>query len=572
MDVGLLVEMARGDRPVPLVLRNARVIDVLGGEIVETHVGVAHSRIVGFGDFLADTVIDLEGAWLAPGFIDAHVHVESAMVPPGEFARAVVPHGTTTVVTDPHEIANVLGLEGIRFMFDSAKYGPLSMYVMASSCVPATGFATSGAVLRGYDIVPLKSDPWVLGLAEVMNVPGVVTGDEEVLSKLKGFDSMPIDGHSPGLSGPILQAYVAAGVQSDHECTRVEEAREKLRLGMMVLIREGSVAHNLRDLLPLVTPANQHRTCFCTDDRHPADLLDEGHIDHLVRLAIAGGLDPITAIGMATWNPATHFRLWDRGAITPGRRADLVVFHDLGAPRPHMVFRGGQLVARDGRMTIPPPDRPLRPLRGTMNVAWDRVDFAIPLAGRVARVIGLVPDRLETLDLRAVPRSVDGRAESDPASDLLKVAVIERHLASGRTGMGFVRGLGLQRGAIASSVAHDHHNLVVAGVDDRSMLTAVRHVANLQGGWVVAEGDRVLAAVPLPLAGLMSDQPLTVVREEIDRAHAAAAGLGATIRSPFMMLSFVGLEVIPRLRLTDRGLVDVDRFDIVPLWDEKGAG
>ncbi len=566
MELGELIRYARGDEPADLLIRDARVVDVLSGEIVETNVAVVRSRIVGLGDYEARETIDLEGAYLAPGLIDAHVHIESSLVTPSEFARAVVPRGTTTVVTDPHEIANVLGLDGIRFMFESAKDGPLSMFVMASSCVPATAMETNGAMLRSYDLASFKTDPWVLGLAEVMNFPGVVQGDGEVLDKLREFEGLVLDGHCPGLTGKELMAYAAAGIGSDHECTTVEEAREKLRLGMTIFIREATNARNLKDLLPLVTPRNQHRICFCTDDRQPADLLDHGHIDYMIRTAIAEGIDPLTALRMATWNPADYFRLHDRGAVTPGRRADLIAFADLEAPAPHLVWRGGRLVARDGEMVVPRPDRRPYPLRSTINVAWDRVDLAIPAAGASLRVIGVVPDQLVTESLVAEPTVVDGLAVADPERDLLKLAVIERHRASGAVGLGFVRGFGLERGALASSVAHDHHNLVVVGADDGSMLTAARHAASLGGGMVVAEGDEILAALALPLAGLMSERRVAGVREDLDRTLAAAHRLGTPLHDPFMAMSFLGLEVIPSLKLTDQGLVDVDRFEIVPLW------
>jgi adenine deaminase len=563
-----LLSFARGDRPAQLILRNARVVNVLSGEIVPTNIAIVRSRIVGLGDYEAEESLDLEGAFVAPGLIDAHVHVESSLVPPAEFARAVVPRGTTTVVTDPHEIANVLGLDGIRFMFESAKYGPLSMYVMASSCVPATSMETSGAVLRSYDLASFKADPWVLGLAEVMNFPGVVWGDAEVLEKIRGFNDKVIDGHCPGLSGKELAAYVAAGCQSDHECTTLEEAREKLRLGLTLFLREATNARNLKTLLPLVTPENHHRLCFCTDDRQPADLLDEGHIDFMVRVAIAEGIDPIMALRMATWNTASYFRLHDRGAITPGRRADLMVFSDLQAPRAEIVFRGGQLVSRDGEMTIPRPERPPHPLRSTMNIDWSRVDFSIRADGDRARVIGVVPDQLVTLPLTEEISSQDGRALVDTERDLLKIAVIERHRASGSVGKGFVKGTGLRRGALASSIAHDHHNLIVIGADDESMQLAARRTAELGGGMVVAAGGEVLAEVPLPYGGLMSDQPIETVRKQLDAALAVAHELGTPLHDPFMAMSFLGLEVIPSLKLTDQGLVDVDQFEMVPLWVE----
>ncbi len=564
MDLKSLIRHARGDDPADVLLRNGRVVNVLSGEIVATDVALAGEHVVGFGDYPASREIDLAGAFVSPGFIDAHVHIESAMVPPSEFARAVVPRGTTTVVTDPHEIANVLGLEGIRFMFDSAKYGPLSMYVMAPSCVPATRMATNGAVLHGYDLFPLKSDPWVLGLAEMMNFPGVVGGEDAVLEKIGAFQDRVIDGHAPQLSGRPLQAYAAAGVTSDHESTSAEEALEKLRLGLMVFIREGSVARDLDAILPLVNAGTQHRFCFCTDDCQPADLVERGGIDHMVRRSIAAGLDPIQAIRLATWNAAQHFRLHNRGAITPGRRADLVVFDDLRAPVARMVFRNGQLVARDGRMVVEPRPQ-ARMLRGTMNVAWDSVDFRIPAEGRHVRVIGAA-DQLVTRALVEPAALRDGNAVADPGRDLLKIAVIERHMASGAMGRGFVRGIGLRQGAMASSVAHDHHNLVVIGADDRSMMTAARRVAALHGGMVVADGERVLAEVPLPLGGLMSLEPVEVVHRQVAAAVSGARELGSPLRDPFMTMGFLALEVIPALKLTDQGLVDVERFQLVPLW------
>jgi len=568
MDLKSLIRHARGDEPADLLLRNGRIVNVLSGQVEEGSVAIAGEFIVGLGDYAAREEIDLNGAFVAPGFIDAHVHIESALVPPSEFARAVVPRGTTTVVTDPHEIANVLGLEGIRFMFESAKFGPLNMYVMASSCVPATAMATSGAVLHGYDLFPLKSDPWVLGLAEVMNYRGVIGGDDGVLEKIGAFQDRVIDGHGPGLSGVGLQAYVAAGVQSDHESTTAGEALEKLRLGMMVMIREGTVARDLAALVPIVTPANQHRFCFCTDDCQPSDLVERGGIDHAIRSAIALGMDPVSAIRLATWNPAQHFRLHQRGAITPGRRADLVVFDDLQAPRPRLVFRNGALMARDGRMAVPP--RPLsRTLRSTMNVAWDSVDFRIPALGRRARVIGVLADCLVTEALVDEPAIRAGEAFADPSRDLLKIAILERHMASGAMGKGFVRGLGLREGAIASSVAHDHHNLIVAGADDVSMMTAARRVGALHGGMVVASGERVLAEVPLPLGGLMSTEPVEAVKAQVEAAVAAAHALGSRLHDPFMAMSFLSLEVIPALKVTDKGLVDVERMEVVPLWVES---
>ena len=571
MELETLIRQAAGRAPADLLLTNLQLVDVLAGEVYPAEVALAGGVIAGVGPgpgsgYAARETLDLGGAYLAPGLLDAHVHVESAMVPPSEFARAVVPRGTTTVVTDPHEIANVLGLEGIRFMLESAKGSPMSMFVMAPSCVPATHMESSGASLDAVDLASFQSSPWVLGLAEVMNFPGVVGADPAVLAKLRAFAGKVIDGHAPGLSGLALAAYVAAGIGSDHESTTVEEAREKLRLGMTVFLREATNAHNLRTLLPLVTAANQHRFCLCTDDRQPSDLLDQGHMDHLVRMAIAGGLDPVTALRLATWNTAHYFRLHDRGAVTPGRRADLIAFRDLGAPRPHLVLRRGEIVARDGELVPLAGPRPVPHLRGTMSVDWDAVDLAIRAEGQRVRVIGVIPDQLVTEHRVEAATIVGGRAVADPARDLLKMAVIERHRASGGVGAGFVAGLGLKRGALASSVAHDHHNLVVIGADDLSMRAAAQRAAHLGGGMVVAVGEQILAEVPLPLAGLMSDKPIEEVRRRLDLAIAAARELGSTLHDPFMAMSFLALEVIPSLKLTDQGLVDVDRFEQVGLW------
>jgi adenine deaminase len=562
-----LIPIAAGREPADLLLTNLRLVDVLAGEVYPTEVALAGGRIAAVGPgYTAARTLDLGGAYLAPGLLDAHVHVESAMVTPAEFARAVVPRGTTTVITDPHEIANVLGLEGIRFMLECAKGSPLSMFVMAPSCVPATAMETSGASLDAVDLASFQASPWVLGLAEVMNFPGVVAGEEAVVAKLRAFAGKVIDGHAPGLTGPALAAYVAAGIGSDHESTTVEEAREKLRLGMTVFLREATNAHNLRTLAPLVTPFNHHRLCLCTDDRQPSDLLDQGHIDHLVRLAIGSGVEPLVALRLATFNTAQYFRLHDRGAVTPGRRADLIVFADLAEPRPHLVFRRGRLVARDGALLPVEGPRSVPHLRATMSVDWDAVDLAVPAEGTRLRVIGAIANQLVTSHLVDRARIVDGRAVADPARDLLKMAVIERHRGSGAVGKGFVRGLGLARGALASSVAHDHHNLAVIGVDDVSMATAARRAAALGGGLVVAEGEHVLRELALPLGGIMSDRPIEEVRTKLDAAIAAARSLGSPLHDPFMAMSFLALEVIPHLKLTDQGLVDVDRFEQVPLW------
>jgi adenine deaminase len=566
-ELGQLVRVARGDAPAHLVLRNAQLVNVYSGEVYPTDVAIHNARIAAVGDgYQAQEEIDLKGSYLAPGLIDAHVHIESSMVGVRQYAHAVVPRGVTSVVTDPHEITNVLGLDGIRYMFDQAKYGRLSMFVMVPSCVPATSMATAGALLEAKDIVGLQNDPWVLGLAEMMNYPGVINEDPGVLEKIEAFRTRVLDGHAPALSGKALNAYLVAGIGSDHECTTIDEAREKLRLGTYILIREATNSHDLMNLLPLATPDNARRICFCTDDRHPGDLLDQGSVDYLVRTAIQSGVNLVTAIRMATLNTAEWFRMYDRGGIRPGNRADLIVIDNPDEFRVRLVIRSGQIVAENGKML--PFDQPERPtyLRGSMNVNWNSVDFTIPAEGRYAHVIGILPDQLITENRVLEISSAAGVAMPDQERDIAKIAVIERHMASGRVGKGFVQGLGIRRGAIASTIAHDHHNLIVAGTDNISLTTAAGAVADMGGGLAVADGIRILARLPLPVAGLMSTRPITEVRKALDEVIGASRSLGSDLHDPLMTLSFLALEVIPHLKLTDQGLVDVDEFGIIPLW------
>ncbi|MBN1966861.1 MAG: adenine deaminase, partial [Anaerolineae bacterium] len=534
MDLADLVAVARGDQPADLILRNARLVNVFNGEIEATEIVIKRSRVVALGEgYAGEAVVDLAGRFVCPGFIDAHVHIESSLCTPPEFFRAVLAHGVTSVVTDPHEIANVLGLEGVRFMLDAAKYAPASMYVMASSCVPATHMETAGARLDAYDLEPMMSSEWVLGLAEMMNYPGVINGDKGVMAKINLYKDMVLDGHCPGLTGKPLNAYVAAGIQSDHECTTVEEALEKLRLGLHIFIREATNARNLGPLLPMVNERNAHRISFCTDDRQPADLLDEGSIDYMVRRAIEYGIDPVMAIRMGTLNTAEYFHLRDRGAVAPGRRADLVVFSDLQNLVPELVYRGGHLVAQDGEVVADLPHIKSARLRNSMNVRWDEVDFSMPAEGKRARVIGSVPDQLVTHHLIEPIKIKNGFAVSDTERDILKMAVIERHYASGHMGKGFIHGFGLKRGAIAGTVAHDHHNLVVIGADDASMKKAAARVGELGGGLVAVDGEQVLAELPLPIGGLMSHQPIQAVRRGIDALIEASQQLGSPLHDPF---------------------------------------
>jgi len=562
-----LIQVARGEVDVDLLLTNARVVNVFSGDIHRTNVAISRTRIVGLGEYRAKRIIDLEGRYVAPGLIDSHVHIESSMLSIPEYARVVVPHGTTTVVIDPHEIANVLGLDGIRYMLESSKGNPLSVYMMVPSCVPATHLETAGSTLMARDLAPLLREKWVAGLGEMMNYPGVLFRDPQVLAKLEAARGKAIDGHAPGLSGRDLAAYVAAGIGSDHECTTGDEAREKLRLGMHIMVREGTGARNLRDLLPIITAQNSRRCMFATDDRHPSDLLEEGHIDYLVRMAISLGLDPMIAIQMATLNAAEYFGLRDKGAIAPGRRADLVVLDDIEAFRVGMVFRGGELVARDGRPIDGEKPRPAITLRSSMNVAPLSVeDFRIEAQGRRARIIDLVPGQIVTEQLLEEPKVRDGCVVADEQRDIIKLAVVERHLASGNVGRGLVRGFGLKWGAVASSVAHDSHNIIVAGLSDEDMLAAVEETIRMRGGLVAVGRGRVLARLPLPIAGLMSDQSAEEVNGAMMRLRQVTSEMGCTLEDPFMALSFLALPVIPTLKLTDKGLVNVIQFKLVPLF------
>jgi len=571
MDLRSFLPVARGDEHADLVLRNGRVINVFTAEIIRADVAIADDTIVGVGSgYEASEAVDIGGRYVCPGLVASHVHIESAMLTPPQFARAVVPRGTTTAVTDPHEIANVAGVDGIQYMLDASEGLPLTVYVNLPSCVPATHMSTAGAELTADDLVALADLRRVIGLAEFMNVPGAVLGLPGAIEKLLAFQGRVIDGHAPAVSGKWLQAYVGAGPGSDHECLTADEMLEKLRLGMYVFIRESTATKNLRALVPAVTPQNSRRCALGTDDRHPADLLDEGHLDYLIRMAIAEGLDPITVIQMATLNAAEWFRLHDRGAIAPGRRADLVVFSDLKDFQADMVYSGGVLVAQDG---LPVGDWPVPAVddshvRDSVRVDWEQLDFTMEARAGRMRVMGVVPDQAVTEHLVEPANVVGGMATAVPERDLIKIAVIERHNRTGRVGLGFVRGLGLERGALAGSVGHDAHNLTVAGCDDVSMMTAARAVGELGGGLVAAAGDEVLGSVPLPIAGLMSDQPVETVRQQMDRLVAIAKDLGSTLHDPFMALGFLVLEVIPALKLTDQGLVDVERFELVPLWVE----
>lgn len=573
MDLKTRIDIAAGRQPADLVLRNGRIVNVLSGEIHEGDVAVAGERIVGIGRYDGREAIDLKGQYIVPGFIDGHVHIESSLLGVPEYARVVSACGTAAVITDPHEIANVMGVEGIRYLLIASKFCPIYVYVMLSSCVPASHFESAGAELAAADLEPLLANRWVLGLAEMMNFPGVVQGDATCLDKIAMVGDRPVDGHAPGLSGRELCAYVATGIGSDHECTTLAEAREKLRLGLTIMIREGSQARNLNALLPLVRPETSDRFLFVTDDKDVDDLLEEGHMDYMVRRSIAAGLDPILAVKLATINAACYFGLRDLGAIAPGRLASLAVLEDLKECRVTRTYHAGRLVAQDGR-TIQ-HDEPRKPqvLRSTVNVKWlEPGQFVIRApegSHQAVHVIEVLEDRIDTR--RSVERlpAVDGQLLPDPARDICKMAVIERHQASGRTGLGFVRGFGFTGGAIASSVGHDAHNLAVVGTNDADMLAAAIRLVKLRGGLCVVKHGQVLAEVPLPIAGLMSEADAPTLSRQLKALHAAAHAIGGKLRRPFMALSFLTLSVIGELKLTDQGLIDVGQFKRIDLLSTR---
>jgi adenine deaminase len=563
------IKVARGEGRANLLLRNANFINVLSGEIYPADVAIYGDTVVGIGRYEAEQEMDLGGKFLCPGFIDAHVHIESSMVTPLEYARAVVPRGTTAVIIDPHEIANVMGVEGITLMAEMAESIPLETYVMLPCCVPATGMETSGARLDARDLEGLKDKEWVLGLGEVMNFPGVIRCMPDMLEKIEMARGKPIDGHAPGLRGKDLAAYITAGIRSDHECTDPEEAREKLRNGMAILIREGSMAKNLEDLLPLVTSENARRFLFASDDRHPDDLMEEGHLDFILRKSVRLGLSPIMAIQMATINAAEIYGLKDLGAVAPGFRADLVVLDDLKSFSVDRVFKDGKLVARGGKMLAGTlPSKGIEVVNTIHVRSIDPEDLTLRAQGRLAKIIEIIPGQLVTRALVEPATIRDGNAEADPERDILKVAVFERHTASGRIGLGFVRGFGFEGGAMGSSVAHDAHNIVVVGDNNIDMGTAAVKIAEMGGGLVLVQGGKIIGSLALPLAGLMSDKEIEHVVKGLRRMRRMARDMGCKLEDPFMALAFLPLPVIPELRVTDRGLVDVGQFRIVPLFGE----
>lgn len=550
--------VAQGVLPADLILANGRVLDVFNEQLIEADVAIARGVIVGVGRYSNGRVrVDCKGMVIAPSFIDAHVHTESSLLWITEFARAVVPHGTGAVVTDPHEIANIAGLPGLEAMRAAAATLPLRVRFTVPSCVPASPKESPGAVFGPTEIAEMIRWPETVALGELMNFPGVLAADGGIADGLDAVYGMPIDGHAPGLRDRKLQAYIGAGPRSDHESTTLEEAQEKLRAGMMLYIREGSASQNLEALLPLVTDANAHRVCFCSDDRDAHLLLEQGHVDHILRKAIRLGMDPLRAIRLATWSAANHWGFTDLGAVAPGFTANLVVLRDLEQVQVEMTLYAGQLAAESGQMVakIPALKEIPGPLAKSMVLAPVGIsDFRLDPANARQAVVA-IPGEIAT-DLATVePVVVNGEAVADPANDLLKLVCVERHHATGRVGVGYVKGFGLQRGALASSIAHDAHNIIAVGADDASLLAAIATVAESDGGLAAVADGEVIAHMPLPIAGILSDLPLAEAAVQYDAMEAAARSLGSTLPSPFGLLAFMALSVIPKARVTDQGFV-----------------
>lgn len=560
-----LIAVAQGKTLADVVLKNAQCFNVFTGQFETGDVAIIGGYIAGVGKYDGQQEFDLTGKFITPGFIDGHMHIESSMVSPAEFAKVVVPAGTTTLLADPHEIANVAGEKGIQYVLDATTGLPLNIFVMLPSCVPATGLETSGATLTAMELEKFIKHPQVLGLGELMDYPGVLRQDQEVLAKIEMARGKLIDGHAPELTGPKLTAYIAAGIGSEHECVTPAEALERLGQGMYIMLREGSAAKNLLNLLPMVNHRTSRWCMFATDDRHPGDLIALGHINHMVKMAIEWGIDVGTAVQMATINPATYFGLKGTGAVAPGYHADLLVFDDLTSWKPSMVFKAGKIVAEKGKAVFSTPKIADEEIRHTMNLGkLDSSKLQIKASSSWARVMGLVPHQLITNSLEIQVPTLNGQFVQDISQDILKLAVFERHHATGNVGVCLLQGLGMRAGAIASTVAHDSHNVVVIGANDADMMLAVEELSKIQGGIAIVNQGKVLGSLSLPLGGLMSDQDIHTVHKQLEELHHIAADLGVrSCYDPFMTLAFMSLPVIPKLKLTDKGLVDVEKFAVV---------
>jgi adenine deaminase len=561
------IQAARGEIEPDLILKGGRVINVFSREVIEADVAIYDGVIVGLGAYEGARTLDVKGQYICPGFIDGHFHIESTMLSPPELVKAVLPHGTTAIVADPHEIANVLGKKGIRYIIESSRGLPVDFYIMLPSCVPATHLETSGAHLSREDLITFTGERRVLGLAEMMNYPGVITGVNDVLEKITAFCDMVKDGHAPLLTGKDLNAYITAGLRSDHECTGLSEAREKMRLGMHIMLREGTQEKNLKALLPLVSPATVGQCSMVSDDLHPHDLLHRGHLNHLVDMAINYGIDPILAVIMVTLSTARFFGLKDIGAVAPGYQADLLILSSLRPVEVQTVIKNGHIVCEGGHYTAPIRQQSPMDYLTAMNIKpYGPDSFVIPEKGEFIRVIGMIKDQIITKSAVTKAPIENGVVVSDIQKDLIKIAVIERHHNTGNIGLGMVHGFGLKQGALASSIAHDSHNIISVGCNDPDIYKAVKTVETMGGGLAAVKDGEVLARLPLPIAGLMSELPLKQVAHNRKEMIHVSRYLGCHLKEPFMALSFLALPVIPALKITDKGLVDVTQFIHVPLF------
>ncbi len=565
-----IIKVARGLEKADLVIKNANVINVLSEEIHNCDIAISDGIIAGLGkEYEGRKEINANGAYVSPAFIDGHVHLESSMMLPYEFAKAVVPCGTTTVIIDPHEISNVLGLHGISYMHEAVKHLPLNVYTMLPSCVPATPYETSGFDLNSYDLALLIDSPWVLGIAEMMNYSGLLNLDKNVLAKLDLAKSKGkrIDGHAPFLSGKDLCAYAASGVKSDHECTTFEEAIEKIRLGMYIMIREGTAAKDLDALMPVLKEKNTRKCMFVTDDRHPKDL--KVHINDMVRRAVDAGVDAIKAIQIGSLNTAEYFGLKNQGAIAPGYKADLLILPDLKTFKPDIVIKDGKVAAENGQLVKAFTKFEKPSVRSSINVRWiEKRDFTIKGTSKFVNTIEIIPHQLVTKASVCEAKFEDGKLNSNTDTDTLKILVMERHRATGNIGKGFVKGFNLKSGAIASTVAHDSHNMIIVGTNDSDMYTAAVELVKMQGGKVVVNNGKVIAKLPLPIAGLMSDRDFDYVIQHCDKLNEAVKQLGCTLDDAFMTMSFLSLPVIPELKITDKGLFSTKKWDFVKINPE----
>ncbi len=566
-----IINVARGLDKADLVIKNANIVNVLSEEIHKADIAIADGIIAGISDnYSGEKEIDVNGAYVTPSFIDGHVHLESSMMLPSEFAKAVLPAGTTTVIIDPHEISNVFGLHGISFMHEAVKNLPIDVYTMLPSCVPATPFETSGFDLNSYDLSLVIDKPWVLGIAEMMNFPGVLNLDKNVMAKLELAKSRNkrIDGHAPFLSSKDLCAYISSGVKSDHECTNPSEAIEKLRLGMYLMIREGTAAKDLDALIPVLKECNTRKCLFVTDDRHPSDLGE--HINGMVRRAVEAGVSPVKAIQCASLNTAEYFGLKDLGAIAPGYRADLLILPDLKTFKPDFVLKNGKIIVENTKLVANIDDSETPSVRGSVNVKWiEQEDFRIDTNSDVVKTIEVIPHQLVTKSVQSKIKIDNGNAVSNVDTDTLKICVIERHRATGNIGKGFVKGFNLKSGAIASTVAHDSHNMIIVGTNDYDMYVAAVELVKSQGGKVVVNNGEVISKLPLPIAGLMSDKDFNYVLSKCDELNSAARSIGCTLEDPFMTMGFLSLPVIPELKITDKGIFDTNKFDFVDIFEEN---